>query len=155
MYSGIKGKPLLGTTRSLLHGQAPSTAPSTNTLTPAGGGTTGPVQDLPFSSIVAGGNYSSAQVENLWRANGGSAATASVAACIAMHESSGSPTVTSTNPDGGTNVGIWQLDTLGVGSGHSVAQLQDPNTNARLAIGGSRNGTNWAADWSTAASCGA
>jgi len=66
-----------------------------------------------------------------------------VAAAVAMQESSGRTGVTSPNPDGGTNVGLWQLDTKGVGAGHTVEQLQDPATNARITIMGSANGTNW------------
>jgi len=83
------------------------------------------------------------QIKALWTGNGGSAGTANVAAAVAMQESSGRTGVTSPNPDGGTNVGLWQLDTRGVGAGHSVAQLQDPATNARITIMGSANGTNW------------
>ena len=93
--------------------------------------------------------YSYAQLEQLWIQNGGSKAAAPVAAAIALAESSGSAAVTSSNPDGGTNVGLWQLDTPGgVGAGHTVAQLQDPNTNAAVAVQGSANGTNWG-DWQT------
>jgi len=83
------------------------------------------------------------QIRALWTGNGGSAGTANVAAAVAMQESSGRTGVTSPNPDGGTNVGLWQLDTKGVGAGHTVEQLQDPATNARITIMGSANGTNW------------
>jgi hypothetical protein len=93
-------------------------------------------------------NLTYAQLEGLWIQAGGSSATAPIAAAIAEAESGGNATVTSSNPDGGTNVGPWQLDTLGVGSGYSVAQLQDPSTNAAIAVRGSSNGTNWS-DWET------
>jgi len=93
-------------------------------------------------------NYTYAQLEGIWIQAGGSSATAPIAAAIAEAESSGSATVTSSNPDGGTNVGLWQLDTLGVGSGYSVAQLSDPATNAAVAVNGSGNGSNWS-DWET------
>jgi hypothetical protein len=149
VYTGFTGRPLLAEARNLLHGGKPGAVAAGNALSPED---SGPVQDLPVSSID--GNYSSSQLQSLWQANGGSPATAAIAACIAMHESSGSPTVTSSNPDGGTNVGLWQLDTRGVGSGHSVSELQNPNTNASVAIHGSGNGTNWA-DWATASDCGA
>lgn len=93
--------------------------------------------------------YTYAQLEGLWVNNGGSAATAPLAAAIAEAESSGNATVTSPNPDGGTNVGPWQLDTPGgKGAGYSVAQLQNPNTNARVAVLGSAGGTDWSA-WAT------
>lgn len=84
----------------------------------------------------------------LWGQAGGSAATANNAACHGMQESSGRASVTSSNPDGGTNVGLWQLDTRGVGAGHTVAQLQDPLTNARLTVHATKNGRDWSS-WAT------
>lgn len=83
------------------------------------------------------------EIKVLWTGNGGAAKTAAVAAAVAMAESSGRTYITSPNPDGGTNVGLWQLDTRGVGAGHTVDQLKDPATNARITIMGSANGTNW------------
>ena len=84
-----------------------------------------------------------AQILALWTGNGGSERTANVAAAVALAESSGRTGITSANPDGGTNVGLWQLDTRGVGAGHTIEQLQDPATNARITIMGSANGSNW------------
>jgi hypothetical protein len=92
--------------------------------------------------------YTYAQLEGLWIANGGSRATAPIAAAIAEAESGGESTATSRNPDGGTNVGLWQLDTRGVGAGFSVAQLQSPSQNAQVARKGSNDGKNWGA-WET------
>jgi Lysozyme like domain len=90
-----------------------------------------------------------AQIEGVWINNGGSKAKAPIAAAIAEAESSGNTDATSSNPDGGTNVGLWQLDTPGgKGAGFSVAQLKDPNTNAQVAIKGSSGGTDWSA-WQT------
>jgi hypothetical protein len=83
------------------------------------------------------------QIKKLWTDNGGSAATANLAAAVAMAESSGRTGVPSQNPDGGTNVGLWQLDTKGVGAGYTVQQLQDPQTNARVTIMATQNGVNW------------
>jgi Lysozyme like domain len=120
-------------------------SPPTSTGTGGGGGTA--------PAPGPGGTYSNAQLQSLWIMVGGSSGKAAGAACIAEHESSGDPTVTSSNPDGGTNVGLWQLDTKGKGAGYTVAQLQDPTTNARLAVAGSSNGTDWSA-WSTAPLCG-
>ena len=88
------------------------------------------------------------QIKALWTGNGGAAGTAAIAAAIAEAESSGRTGVTSSNPDGGTNVGLWQLDTKGVGAGHTVDQLSDPATNARITIMATANGTNWA-QWET------
>jgi hypothetical protein len=85
-------------------------------------------------------------VEKLWTDNGGPANTAAFAAAIAKAESGGSATVTSRNPDGGTNVGVFQLDTKGVGSGYSVAELQDANLNTQLTIMATGGGTNWS-EW--------
>lgn len=96
--------------------------------------------------------YTYAQLEQIWINNGGSKATAPIAAAIAEAESSGNSAATSANPDGGTNAGLWQLDTPGgVGAGYSVAQLQDPNLNATVAINGSSGGSDWS-DWATFAS---
>lgn len=94
-------------------------------------------------------SYTYAQLEQLWINNGGSSATAPVAAAIAEAESSGNSAATSVNPDGGTNVGLWQLDTPGGGgAGYTQAQLLDPNTNAAAAVKASSAGSNWAT-WET------
>lgn len=113
---------------------------------PGGSPPTGPV--APGLS-----HYSPTQLEQLWIMAGGDPGKASVASCIAQHESSGDPSAESPNPDGGTNVGLWQLDTKGKGAGFSITQLKNPLTNARVAVKGSSNGTDWSA-WSTAPMCG-
>jgi hypothetical protein len=105
---------------------------------PAG---TGP--GAPGKAPSHSGDYDLISLEQLWVSQGGSGQTAFEAANVAMAESSGNARVTSGNPDGGTNVGLWQLDTKGVGAGYTVEQLQDPATNARLTIMHSANGTNW------------
>lgn len=88
--------------------------------------------------------YSYGQLMQLWINNGGSKATAALAAAIAEAESGGRSDAKSPNPDGGTNVGPWQLDTPGGGgAGFSVQQLQDPNTNAAAAVRASGGGTDW------------
>jgi len=96
--------------------------------------------------------YSYAQLEQLWLNAGGSKATAPLAAAVAEAESGGNSAATSPNPDGGTNVGLWQLDTPGgKGAGYTVAQLEDPVTNATVAVAGSSGGSDWSA-WATFAS---
>jgi hypothetical protein len=112
----------------------------------ASGGSTTEVGSAIGHSPGAGATaevMSKDQIKALWTGNGGAAARANVAAAVAMQESSGRTGVTSPNPDGGTNVGLWQLDTKGVGAGHTVEQLADPATNCRITIMGSANGTNW------------
>lgn len=63
-----------------------------------------------------------------------SPADAKMAAAVALAESSGRTDAVSANPDGGTNVGLWQLDTPhGKGAGYSVSALKNPNTNGLVA----------------------
>lgn len=85
----------------------------------------------------------------LARKAGLSPADAATAAAVGESESSGRSWVTSPNPDGGVNVGPWQLDTPGGGgAGYTVAQLQDPWTNAQAMAKASKNGTDWST-WET------
>lgn len=103
---------------------------------------------ITASQFTQVATFDHASLMALWEANGGAASQANNAACHAIQESSGNPKVTSPNPDGGTNVGLWQLDTKGVGAGYTVVQLQDPDTNARLTVMHTANGTNWS-QWAT------
>jgi hypothetical protein len=151
IWGGVKGYSPLKAAENIIQGKNPNEGQTGNSLVAS--------STTTDSGTTSGGGavqatYTNSQLQSLWIANGGDPGKASVAACIGMHESSGRASATSSNPDGGTNVGIWQLDTKGVGSGHTVAQLSDPNTNAKLAIVGSKNGTDWR-DWSTAPLCGA
>lgn len=144
VYAGIRGFSILKAAQNAIKGSAPGTG-QTATLLATG---TAPTASGPGVTNPTAGTWTHGGLMNLWIMNGGSAGTANNAACHAIQESSGNASVTSTNPDGGTNVGLWQLDTKGVGAGYSVAELQNPNTNARIAIKGSNNGTNWSA-WAT------
>lgn len=151
VWSGIKGASVTTALRSLISGQAPAGG-AAYPLTAGGGG--GAAGALPAPMGAGPGDYSNSQLRALWVMAGGSPSTAAVAACIAQHESDGNAKVTSGNPDGGTNVGLWQLDTPGgKGGGYSVAQLQNPLTNARVAVKGSNGGRDWSA-WATASMCG-
>lgn len=97
------------------------------------------------------GSYSTASkqaLETLWVKAGGSQSSAANAVCHAEQESSGNATVTSSNPDGGTNVGLWQLDTKGVGAGYTVAQLSNPAVNAAITVKATRDGADWSS-WAT------
>ena len=120
-----------------------STATASSSAPPAAAGT-----GTTASQFTQVATFTNATLAALWTANGGAAGAAKNAACHAMQESSGNAAVTSANPDGGTNVGLWQLDTKGVGAGHTVAELQDPVTNCRITVMATANGTNWS-QWAT------
>lgn len=132
VYAGIKGKSLLSELQGLIQGKAPSAAAAANPIAAA----------APAAAGSASYDSSSA-LQKLWTDNGGPANTAAFAAAVAMAESSGSASATSPNPDGGTNVGIFQLDTEGVGKGYSVAQLSDANLNTQITIMATAGGVNW------------
>jgi hypothetical protein len=146
IYAGLRGVSVLKALQAIVRGQSPSTAPSSSsgssTFLGLPGGLTGVT--LPG----AGATYTAGQLALLWTQNGGAQDQAQNAACHGIQESSGNPRATSSNPDGGTNVGLWQLDTKGVGAGYTVAELMNPGTNARLTVLGTRNGTDWS-DWAT------
>lgn len=155
-WSALSGKSWSGALKNLIKGQSPASA-----------GTTQSIAATPLNAVAGYGYgigsgsaaptvkgiFTNSELQALWVAAGGNSGKAAIAACIASHESSGNPFAESPNPDGGINVGLWQLDTKGVGSGLTVGQLKVPIINARRAVQGSANGTNWS-HWSTAASCG-
>jgi hypothetical protein len=109
-----------------------------------------PAAAAPAAPAAAGraGRYDMSSLEALWEQAGGSPSTAVNAACHGMQESSGNPGSSSPNPDGGTNYGLWQLDTRGKGAGYSPGQLEDPLTNARITVAATGDGTNWSS-WAT------
>lgn len=96
-----------------------------------------------------------AQLEGLWVNAGGSAATAPVAAAIAMAESGGNPTSHNPRPPD-DSYGLWQINMLGSMGPARRAQyglksntdLYDPATNARVAVIMSNKGANFR-PWST------
>lgn len=142
-YAGVRGVSVLKALQAIVRGQAP----------PAGSSSPGMFLGIPGGLTGAtlpgaGSTFTAGQLQLLWTQNGGAADQAQNAACHAIQESSGNSRATSSNPDGGTNVGLWQLDTKGVGAGYTVAELMDPGTNARLTVLGTRNGTDWS-DWAT------
>jgi hypothetical protein len=152
LFAAIKGVSATAALTSIVRGDSPASLPDVNSITgtPGGTGTTGTGTGAGFSiatGIPAGArSYSSSGLQALWTSNGGPADTAAFAAAIAEAESGGSATVTSSNPDGGVNVGVFQLDTKGVGSGYSVAELQDANLNTQITIMATGGGLNWA-EW--------
>jgi hypothetical protein len=141
LWSGIRGWTISETFKNLLSGKTPSgqSEPISSTQTDINSGTSIPGVTVGIPAGIA----APSSLQSLWTSNGGASNTAAFAAAVAQAESSGSATVTSSNPDGGTNVGIWQLDTRGVGAGYTVAQLQNANTNARITVMATANGTNW------------
>jgi len=85
--------------------------------------------------------YSFGALEHIWMAVGGSARTASHAACIAEHESGGNPDAISRTNDWG----LWQIHNGG-------PRMLAPAANAATAVRMSRNGRDWSA-WTTARMC--
>lgn len=145
-YAGIKGYSVPHALQALVQGQKPGTGGVANPIT---GTTFLGTPGVQASGLPSAGTYTHAQLEQLWQQAGGSAATANNAACHAIQESDGNPQATSANPDGGTNAGLWQLDTPGgVGAGYTVAELQNALNNARITVMATRNGTDWS-DWAT------
>lgn len=150
VYAGVKGYSIPQTIKALISGKSPAgqaqAAPVSSSV--SGAATTASAAGGTAAGPRAGGTYSKAQLGALWLQAGGSQSSQANAVCHAMQESGGRASVTSSNPDGGINVGLWQLDTKGVGSGHTVAELQDPLTNARITVAATRDGADWA-QWAT------
>jgi Lysozyme like domain len=166
VYAGIQGKSIPSLITGFIQGKSPSAATTANqvdTVTSEEAEAAAAALGTGAASTVAGsvaasglggnaassaGSYAStAALEKLWTSNGGAQDTAAFAAAVAMAESGGNPDATSSNPDGGTNVGIFQLDTPGgVGAGYTVAQLKDPNLNTQITVMHTDNGTDWS-DW--------
>lgn len=145
LWSGIKGLSWTGVLRNILAGKKPTDGLSV-TSGISGLSTSGDSGTATAATSGAGGiSYTgSSQLQQLWTSNGGNPQTAAFAAKVAMAESSGNADSTSSNPDGGTNVGIFQLDTPGgIGAGYTVAQLKDPNLNTKITIKATNNGTDW------------
>lgn len=80
------------------------------------------------------GQYSFAQLEQLWINAGGPRSIAPVMAAIALAESSGNPNATNKTDNGGkqTSWGLWQISD----GTHNmpVANILDPNVNAQQAV---------------------
>lgn len=149
LWSAVNNKAITATIQSLIQGQKPVPGPMQPpaVTAPAGGGAGGGLSG--GGGPPPKGSYDHTQLMQLWQQVGGSAAAANNAACHAIQESSGNPGATSPNPDGGTNVGLWQLDTPhGKGAGYTIAQLKDPVLNARVTVHATNDGQDWSA-WAT------
>jgi hypothetical protein len=148
-YAGIKGYSVPHAIQALITGKAPSTGGQASPVgTPGGGGGGVQTPTGPGSVNPTAGTWTHSGLVGLWQMAGGSASSANNAACHAIQESSGNASVTSPNPKGGTNVGLWQLDTQGAGAGHTVGELQNPLTNARITVQATHDGQDWS-QWST------
>lgn len=147
LYAGIRGVSVLKSLQAVIQGKSPSTVAQSQPITATDTAlvTSSDTSSNSGGTVPAGSaSYDSSNaLQKLWTSNGGPQNTAAFAAKVAMAESGGSATVTSSNPDGGTNVGIWQLDTKGVGAGHTVAELQNANLNAQITIAATGGGVNW------------
>lgn len=150
VYAGLKNKSVLSEVQGLIRGQSPATAAAgagvIQQVTQTGtSSSAAPAQGYSIATnIPAGkGSYTQAQLQTLWTDNGGPANTAAFAAAVAEAESGGNASVMSPNPDGGTNVGLFQLDTKGVGAGYPVQDLQDANLNCQITIMATNGGVNW------------
>jgi hypothetical protein len=152
LYSAIKGKSILASAQAVISGKSPGTVAQANPISaviaPTIPGGNAPAVNINPSGLPSGSTYSHAQLMTLWTTNGGSANTANNAACHGIQESGGRANATSSNPDGGENIGIWQLDTKGVGAGYTPDELMNADNNARITIAATQNGTNWA-QWAT------
>lgn len=143
VYAGIKGYSVPQLLKNFVTGEAPAAGQTETSLTASDASTPSGVAE-PTGAL----SYNQASLQTLWQQAGGSAGSARNAACHAMQESSGNPKVTSSNPDGGTNVGLWQLDTKGVGAGHTVQELQNPMLNAQITVQATNDGQDWS-EWAT------
>lgn len=132
-------------------GLADSLSAAAGTVAAANGSAAGQAGAAVGNAAVPGSlgklsHYSNDQIAQLWTSLGGDPNKTQWVQRIVTAESGGDPNSTSSNPDGGTNVGLFQLDTRGVGSGHTVEELKDPTLNTQITIMATRNGTDWA-DW--------
>ena len=99
--------------------------------------------------------YSYGQLEGLWIAAGGSAATAPLAAALAEAESGGNPLAaypgTTVAPGQGSTTdatGLWQI--LGLPAGNfTAAELTDPLENAKMAVAKYQQAGNSFSPWQT------
>lgn len=99
--------------------------------------------------------YGITQLAHIWERNGGNPAHVVSAVAVSLAESGGNDHAQSPSSD----FGLWQINSNNFGAyGLSVESAFNPDTNARVAIAMSGNGTNWA-PWCTcwvnpAANCG-
>jgi hypothetical protein len=98
------------------------------------------VSSAASAASVHGGTLGCSGLEQLWEAAGGPPSAASLAASVAMAESSGQQYATSSTDD----VGYWQINTPVWGS----LATTDPMGNARAAVQISHDGSDFS-PWTT------
>jgi lysozyme-like protein len=149
LYAGVKGYSIPHGLQQLVQGKKLSGV--ANPITTSSGQSGAAGGGNPVNVPGGAGSYDHSQLMSLWVMAGGSQAEANNAACHGMQESSGDPKALNVNgPGPGCDaVGLWQLATpCGKGAGYTVAQLQDPITNARVTVKATNDGQDWSA-WST------
>ena len=104
-------------------------------------GSTQPITLRAYVPRHAAGDLSGVSIEHMWTAEGGAAAAAPKAACVAGHESGGNPSAISPTGDWG----LYQIH------GGGPAML-NPVANTERAIAMSRDGTDWS-QWTTNGMC--
>lgn len=143
LWSALEGKSWSSVLRNVISGQSPSSAPNVNAITtsaaPLAGSTTGSTTStISGSAPTNAAHYTYAQLEQLWVQAGGNAASAPMAAAIAMAESGGDSGATDNDADGSVDRGLWQIN-----SSHGSLSTYNPLANAKAAVEISGNGTNW------------
>jgi hypothetical protein len=88
-------------------------------------------------------HYTAMQLQQLWLQAGGNAATAPLAAAIALAESGGNPNALNHNTNGSIDRGLWQINSV-----HGTQSTLDPLANAQAAVAISNHGSNWQ-PWTT------
>jgi hypothetical protein len=86
-------------------------------------------------------------IETDWENEGGSAASAPLAAGIALAESGGNPSAQNLNDPNGGSFGLWQINGAHAPGGKAtpswISQIEDPGANAAEAVALSSDGTDW------------
>jgi hypothetical protein len=85
-----------------------------------------------------GGTLGCSGLERLWEDAGGSPSTATLAASVAMAESSGRQYATDNNSNGSVDRGYWQINSI-----HGSLSTYGAYANARAAVLISSNGRDW------------
>lgn len=109
----------------------------------------GNMADFHLPGLAPAGHYDFQGLMQLWVNNGGSRASAAMAAQVASLESGGNPQAHNKTFREDSR-GLWQINVKSnAHPEYAASNLYDPNVNAKAAIRISRNGQSWS-QWSTA-----